>query len=106
LDFRRWMIDISRQIVDVAQEVTYRIHKLPRFKLSVSLEDVTLLEQSCELINHFSSNLFSSAFSERYNIAFETSLARGEPFWNICIKFYISKPLILYIVRNFIYQSL
>ncbi|KAL2948481.1 hypothetical protein AAZX31_18G117900 [Glycine max] len=82
-----WMADSSTQMVEVAPEMTYRIHKLLSFKLSVSSE-VTLEHDAGEVINHFSSNLFSSAFSERCNIAFDTSLATGEPFWNICIRLF------------------
>ena len=81
------MADSSTQMVEVAPKMTYRIHKLLSFKLSVSSE-VTLEHDAGEVINHFSSNLFSSAFFERCNIAFDTSLATGEPFWNICIRLF------------------
>jgi hypothetical protein len=50
------------------------------------LLEVMLLEHSSMGVNHSSSSTFNLPFSDRLRMAFEKSLASGEPFWNICIE--------------------
>jgi hypothetical protein len=50
------------------------------------LLEVMLVEHSSMGVSHSSSSTFNFPLSDRLRMAFEKSLAIGEPFWDICIE--------------------